>query len=118
MGKRICTVLRLAPKKPWAIDISYFSPAKRPLYLTGMAVSVSHQGAGLGRQALQDAQEIAMAWPADAIRLDAYEGAGGAGGFYEQCGYQERGRIVYRGTPLIYYELLPTWPEALASGRT
>src|SRR6059058_6209599 len=27
LGKRIVTVVRLATKKPWAIDVSYFTPA-------------------------------------------------------------------------------------------
>src|SRR5688500_12961280 len=105
-GKRILTVLRLATKKPWAIDVSYFTPVKRPVYLTGMAVSVAHQGQGLGRLALEDARTVARAWPADAIRLDAYDAEAGAGGFYARCGFQERGRIVYRADPLVYYELL------------
>lgn len=105
-GRRILTVLRLATKKPWAIDVSYFTPVKRPLYLTGMAVSVGHQGQGLGRLALEDARGVAAAWPADAIRLDAYDATAGAGRFYERCGYQERGRVVYKGNPLVYYELL------------
>lgn len=105
-GKRILTVLRLATKKPWAIDVSYFTPVKRPLYLTGMAVSVAHQGQGLGRLALEDARCVAAEWPADAIRLDAYDHAAGAGPFYEKCGFTERGRVVYKGDPLVYYELL------------
>ena len=105
-GTRLLTVLRLATKKPWAIDVSYFTPAKRALYLTGMAVSVAHQGRGLGRQALADARAIAAAWPADVIRLDAYDAEAGAGPFYASCGFQERGRVAYKGTPLVYYELL------------
>jgi GNAT superfamily N-acetyltransferase len=104
--KQVVTVLRLAKKKPWAIDVSYFTPVKRPLYLTGMAVSVAHQGQGLGRLALEDACEVARSWPADAIRLDAYDAAAGAGDFYVKCGFKERGRVVYRGDPLVYYELL------------
>jgi GNAT superfamily N-acetyltransferase len=104
-GRQIYTVLRLAPKKPWAIDVTYFTPAKRVLYLTGMAVSVARQRQGLGRQALEDAKRIAAEWPADAIRLDAYDAEAGAGGFYAACGYVERGRVVYRKTPLVYYEL-------------
>ena len=104
--KRILTVVRLAKKKPWAIDISYFTPVKRPLYLTGLAVSVAHQGMGLGRLAMEDACEIAKAWPADAIRLDAYDSPAGAGDFYVKCGFKERGRVVYKGDPLVYYELL------------
>jgi GNAT superfamily N-acetyltransferase len=105
-GKRILTVVRLATKKPWAIDVSYFTAVKRPLYLTGLAVSVAHQEHGLGRLAIQDAREVARAWPADAIRLDAYDSPAGAGQFYVKCGFSERGRAVYRGDPLVYYELL------------
>jgi GNAT superfamily N-acetyltransferase len=105
-GKHVLTVVRLATKKPWAIDVSYFTPVKRPLYLTGMAVSVAHQGQGLGRLALEDACAVARAWPADAIRLDAYDAPAGAGDFYHKCGFKERGRAVYRADPLVYYELL------------
>jgi ribosomal protein S18 acetylase RimI-like enzyme len=105
-GKRVLTVLRLATKKPWAIDVSYFTPVKRPLYLTGMAVAVGHQGQGLGRLALLDAVAVAIEWRADAIRLDAYDADAGAGAFYAKCGFLERGRVVYKGDPLVYYELL------------
>ena len=105
-GKRVLTVLRLATKKPWAINVSYFTPVKRPLYLTGMAVSVAHQGQGLGRLALEDACAAARSWPADSIRLDAYDAPAGAGDFYLKCGFKERGHVVYRDDPLVYYEFL------------
>ncbi|HET9013363.1 MAG TPA: GNAT family N-acetyltransferase [Gemmatimonadaceae bacterium] len=105
-GKRIVTVLRLATKKPWAIDVSYFTPVKRPLYLTGMSVSVAHQGQGLGRLALEDAAAVTRGWPADAIRLDAFDADAGAGRFYTRCGFTERGRVVYKGDPLAYFERL------------
>lgn len=105
-GKRVLTVLRLATKKPWAIDVSYFTPVKRPLYLTGMAVSVAHQGNGLGRLALEDAIAVARAWPAHAIRLDAYDADAGAERFYAKCGFRERGRAVYKSDSLVYYEFL------------
>jgi GNAT superfamily N-acetyltransferase len=105
-GKRILTVLRLATKKPWAIDVSHFTPVKRPLYLTGMAVSIAHQGQGLGKLALEDAVAVARAWPADAIRLDAFDADAGAAGFYARSGFTERGRVVYKGDPLVYFERL------------
>jgi GNAT superfamily N-acetyltransferase len=107
-GGRVLTILRLATKKPWAIDVSYFTPVKRPLYLTGMAISVAHQGRGFGRLAVEDARITAGGWPADAIRLDAYDAEAGAGPFYVRSGFEERGRVVYKGDPLIYYELLLT----------
>lgn len=103
---QLVTVLRLQTKKPWAIDVSYFTAVNRALYLTGMAVATAEQGKGSGRAALEDARQIAKAWPADAIRLDAYDALAGAGTFYARCGYAERGRVVYKGNPLAYFELL------------
>jgi GNAT superfamily N-acetyltransferase len=105
-GRRVLTVLCLATKKPWAIDVTHFTPVKRPLYATGMTVSVAAQGQGLGRRAIEDARRVAKTWPADAIRLDAYDAAAGAGVFYERCGFTERGRVVYKGVPLVYYEIV------------
>lgn len=58
------------------------------------------------RSAILAQRHVAAAWPADAIRLDAYDAEAGAGAFYEKCGYRQRGRVVYRGDPLVYYELL------------
>ena len=100
------TVLTVATKKPWAIDVSYFTPVKRPLYITGLAVSVAHQGQGLGKLALADACDLARSWPADSIRLDAYDSPAGAGEFYLKCGFTERGHVIYRDDPLVYYEIL------------
>ena len=103
---RVVGTLRLATKKPWAIDPARFTPVARPLYLTDMAVAVTGQRQGIGRRCLEDAVEIARQWPADAIRLDAYDAAAGAGAFYAKCGYREMGRASYRGVPLLYFELL------------
>ncbi|HUD47952.1 MAG TPA: GNAT family N-acetyltransferase [Candidatus Baltobacteraceae bacterium] len=105
-GKEIVATLRLATKKPWAIDTSYFTACRKPLYLVGMAVKPALQGRGIGRRCLEEAGKVARAWPADAIRLDAFDADTGAGRFYARCGYTEVGRTSYRNTPLIYYELL------------
>ncbi len=103
---KIAGVLELGVKKPWAIDKSYFAPSNRPLYLTGMGVTPDLQRQGLGRAMIEAAEKFARAWPADAIRLDAYDAAAGAGPFYAKCGFREMGRVTYRNAPLIYYELL------------
>jgi GNAT superfamily N-acetyltransferase len=105
-GDALVGTLRLATKKPWAIDLAYFTPVRRALYLTDMAVEPTLQGQGIGRRLLDHAIQVTRAWPAEAIRLDAYEGPAGAGGFYARCGYRERGQVAYRGTPLVYFELL------------
>lgn len=102
----IVGTLRLATQKPWAIDPSYFTGVKRALYLLDMAVAPGIQNQGIGRQLLDEAEAVARAWPADSIRLDAYDAAAGAGAFYARCGFREVGRVVFRTVPLIYYERL------------
>jgi len=102
----IIATLRLATKKPWAIDTKYFAASRRPLYLLAMAVRADRQRQGVGRMCLEEGARLARAWPADAIRLDAYDAKAGAGDFYARCGMRDVGRASYRGTPLIYYELL------------
>ncbi len=103
-GKIVAT-LTLQTRKPWAIDTAYFAPSKRPLYLINMAVAPKQQRMGIGRACLEAAREVAARWPADCIRLDAYDADAGAGTFYARCGYREVGRVVYRGVGLVYYEL-------------
>ena len=107
-GTAILATFRLATKKPWAIDTSYFTKCEKPLYLLAMAVAPARQREGIGRKCLEEAERIARKWPADAIRLDAYDAEAGGGPFYQQCGYTETGRASYRKVPLIYYELLLT----------
>jgi GNAT superfamily N-acetyltransferase len=97
---------RLTTKKPWAIDRTYFTDCRRPVYLTNMAVHPDFQRQGIGRRCLEHAIERVRRWPADAIRLDAYDADAGAGGFYGHCGFREVGRVTYRSTRLVYYELL------------
>jgi ribosomal protein S18 acetylase RimI-like enzyme len=103
-GKTIVGTLRLQSKKPWAIDPSYFTPVKKPLYLTHMAVIPAMQRQGIGQLLLDEAVKQVKAWPAQAIRLDAYDHAAGAGGFYASCGFSERGHVTYRDAPLVYFE--------------
>ena len=40
------------------------------------------------------------------IRPDAYDADAGAGAFYANCGFLEKGRVSYKGDPLVYFELL------------
>ncbi len=103
---KIIAMLALGTKKPWAIDKKYFSKCERPIYLTAMAVAPELQRQGIGKLCVEAAKKIVKQWPADAIRLDAYDAAAGAGDFYRQCGFREVGRASYRGVPLIYFEML------------
>ena len=81
-GAAIVATLRLAKKKPWAIDTSYFTRCERPVYLLAMAVEPTRQRQGIGRRCLEEAERIARAWPADVIRLDAHDANAGGGPFY------------------------------------
>jgi GNAT superfamily N-acetyltransferase len=106
VGKDIVGTLHLPTKKPWAIDRTYFTPVEKALYLTNMAVMPALQRQGLGRMLMVEAGRLARAWPANAIRLDAFDSEAGAGAFYAKCGFKERGRVIYRKAPLIYFEKL------------
>lgn len=101
---RIAGTLSLQTKKPWAIDPAHFTKVQKPLYLVSMFVSVERQGQGIGRRLLEEAIEIARKWPAEAIRLDAYDANAGAGDFYAKCGFREVARAKYRDVPLRYFE--------------
>jgi ribosomal protein S18 acetylase RimI-like enzyme len=105
-GDRILGTLALATRKPWTIDAACFTAVRTPLYLTDMAVAPGAQRRGVGRHLLVEAVALARAMPADAIRLDAYDSDAGAGPFYAKCGFRETGRVLYRSTPLIYFELV------------
>jgi GNAT superfamily N-acetyltransferase len=105
-GKSIVATLKIATRKPWAIDTAWFTPCKRPWYLTNMAVDPSQQRKGIGKRCVLDAVRRVREWGGDAVRLDAYDAVAGAGSFYEKCGFREVGRVTYRANPLIYYEVL------------
>ena len=102
----IIGTLTLQTKKPWAIDVAYFTPCQKALYLINMAVDPERQRSGVGRRLLAEALTVARGFPADAIRLDAYDHDAGAAGFYRKCGYTQVGGKAYRGVPLVYFELM------------
>ena len=102
----IIGTLTLQTKKPWAIDVSCFTPCTKALYLINMAVAPDRQRSGVGRALMAEALAAARAFPADAIRLDAYDSSVGAGPFYRKCGYTQAGGKSYRGVPLLYFELM------------
>ena len=106
MHDQIVGTLTLQTKKPWAIDVLYFTPCKKALYLINMAVAPDRQRGGAGRALLAEALTVARSFPADAIRLDAYDSMAGAGDFYRKCGYTQVGSKSYRGVPLLYFELM------------
>lgn len=116
-GGRIVGTFQLQTKKPWAIDVAYFTPVRKPIYLVSMAVLPEAQRQGIGRALLEFAANHAARRPADALRLDAYDGPAGAGEFYRKGGMSDRGRAIYRGNPLLYFELLLAGREVAAPER-
>ena len=105
-GVEVIGTLRLTSSRPWVIDPAYFTPVPRPVYLVDMAVRPGYQRIGVGRALIEEAKKMASALTGDSLRLDAYEGVAGAGGFYEKCGFTEMGHIVYKTVPHIYFEWL------------
>lgn len=103
---RVVGTVRMETKKPWAIDLSYFTPVCHAVYLHNVDVHPELQRSGIGRQLMDRTKAMAKEWPVDAIRLDAYDGPSGGGPFYKKCGFKKTGHAVYRGVPLVYYELV------------
>lgn len=106
LGDEVVGTVRLATKKPWAIDLAYFTLVTRALYLHDLAVAPEAQRQGIGRQLIEQAKAVALAWPGQAIRLDAYDHPAGAGPFYRRCGFRNAGQATYRRVPLLYFELV------------
>lgn len=105
-GADVIGTLRLTSSRPWVIDPAYFTPVPRPVYLVDMAVRPGYQRLGVGRSLIEQAKALSTSLAGDSIRLDAYAGMAGAGGFYEKCGFTDRGHVVYKSVPHIYFEWL------------
>ena len=103
---RVVGAVRMETKKPWAIDLDYFTPVCKAVYLHDVNVWPELQRSGIGRQLMDRVKALARGWPADAIRVDAYDGPSGGGPFYKKCGFKKTGHTVYRGVPLVYFELV------------
>ncbi len=103
-GESIVGTVRLTAARPWAIDASCFTPVSSALYVLGLAVAPDCRGFGIGRQLMEAAKDAARAWPAQALWLDAYDNAAGAGSFDMKCGFRQVGRTKFREMPLVYYE--------------
>jgi GNAT superfamily N-acetyltransferase len=105
-GADLVGTVRVVRALPWAFDSSCFTPAAKPLYLLGLAVAPHCRGRGIGRQLVEAAKDTARSWNAQALWLDAYEHAAGAGPFYVKCGFRRVGRNPSREVPLVYFEWL------------
>jgi GNAT superfamily N-acetyltransferase len=103
---RIVGTVRMETKKPWAIDLNYFTPACKAVYLHNVNVHPQLQRSGIGRQLMERVKQVAKEWPVDTIRLDAYDGPSGAGPFYRKCGFKKLGHALYRSVPMVYYEFV------------
>jgi GNAT superfamily N-acetyltransferase len=99
--------LRLTDRKiPFYRGEWFANPKAETGYLLDMAIDPAHQRRGIGRQAMTLAEDHARVRRLQAIRLDAYSGPAGAGGFYRKCGYRLTHRGEFNGVALEYFETL------------
>ncbi|WP_438483120.1 GNAT family N-acetyltransferase [Oleiharenicola lentus] len=109
--------LKLATKKPWALDLKFFTPVEKPLYLTALCVAPEFQRRGYGRACLDEALKLARRAEAGAIFSNAFDHpTAGAGEFYANCGFKEVGRVTDRSTALRYYEMVSGNASAFLRG--
>ena len=107
----IVGTLTLQTKRPLGYRRPYFTPARSRYTWSTWRSLPSGSVPGLAAALLTEALHAARASPAHALRLDAYEGPAGSGGFYRRCGYTAVGGKSYRGVPLLYFELMTGVPE-------
>jgi GNAT superfamily N-acetyltransferase len=107
-GRDIVGTVRLALANTALFDARAFTPVDTALYVLGLAVSPSARGTSVGRQIMDAAKDVARSWPAQALWLDTYDNAAGAGEFYRKCGFREVGAGTSDDMPLMYYE----WTDA------
>jgi ribosomal protein S18 acetylase RimI-like enzyme len=103
---KVVGTVRLAAARPLAFDSAAFTPVNQALYVLGLAVAPQMRNQGLGRALMDAAKEAASSSGVDALWLDAYDHAAGAGPFYEKCGFRHVGRTTLNDQPLFYYEWL------------
>lgn len=103
-GADIVGTVRLIQANPVLFDASAFTPVSVALYLIGLAVAPQARSQGVGGELVEECKSIARAWPAQALWLDTYDHAAGAGRFYEERGFRNVGRTVLRDAPVRYYE--------------
>jgi GNAT superfamily N-acetyltransferase len=96
--------VRLIRANPHLLDASAFTPVGVALYLIGLAVAPDRRGQGIGGALVEACKALARAWPAQALWLDTYEHAAGAGRFYEKRGFRKVGPTVFKDAPMSFYE--------------
>jgi GNAT superfamily N-acetyltransferase len=106
-GADIVGTVRLVTAIPTLFTAGGFTSVNTALYLLGLAVAPVRRRRGIGMQLMDAAKDAARAWPAQALWLDAYDHAAGAGSFYLRCGFHEVGRGSNGEVPLIFYEWRP-----------
>jgi GNAT superfamily N-acetyltransferase len=115
---RIVGTVRLAVAIPSVFDSSAFTPVETALYVLGLAVAPDSRQRGIGRALMDAAKEVAQTWPAQALWLDAYRHAAGAGPFYERCGFRELGPSASAEVPVVFYEWLAAQTRKLSRMRS
>jgi hypothetical protein len=102
LDDRVIATMTLHTRKPWAIGVKYFAPDRR------RCISPTWRSRPIARQrrrprACWPKPQEWREWPADAVRLDAFDAVAGAGPFYAKCGHESAARRIARAA--IYYEL-------------
>lgn len=107
---KLVGTVRLATARQGAFDSSAFTPVTNALYVLGLAVAPGFRNQGIGRALMEAAKDMARSSSTDALWLDAYDHAAGAGEFYSRCGFRRVGKTSHNQPPLIYYEWLASPP--------
>lgn len=80
------------------------APDAEALGVFGIAVLPPLQRQGIGTWVMRRIEDMARERGCRFVRLDAYEENPRSVAFYRKLGYQERGRLVVNGVPILCFE--------------
>ena len=116
-GPMLTGTLRLANKKPWAIDKTYFTDVRHAIYLTDMAVDPARQRQGLGRRLVEEAIDVGARVAGECRSPRRVRFAGRRGAVLRQVRIQRSGaRRLSRRTARVLRVRDPAGP-AVASAK-
>jgi L-amino acid N-acyltransferase len=105
-GGQVLGSVRLATPNVPAIEAGGFTAVDSALYMLGLAVAPNARERGIARALVEAAKEIVRGQSIQALWLDVYDHAAGAGPFYRKCGFRAVGGTRDGEVPLVYYEWL------------
>ncbi len=95
LDEHLVGTVRLTTVSPHSMKSVGFTSVGSALYVVGLCVAEEYRKMGVGRALIDAAKDAAHARRSEALWVDVYPGAAGAGPFYLDCGFRQVGPLHY-----------------------